>query len=292
MSSFNTTTNTTSHLSVNENPDYDTDEGEASMVASKSALSTASSSKKKQGTSVLKKSASKSTNNSRRNSAASESAGSRRVSFGSPIMADNQFSPNNDTFDNNTPFTGESSASSRRSSGSRKHDNSEVSTNSVPDVSTPNSSGTEFEMSMLSTGGSTGTRRGASIISTPGSTEFARGRRVSDATFINESESEGDSDEGADTTGLDESGFTVNDSLVASAIKRKKGNYNEDSSSESENEGRTRRSSRRTKGVTHAWWKNERVVYDRVSLPVLICVYMYVNICLGYSCASLGFGFL
>ena len=121
------------------------------------------------------------------------------------------------------------------------------------------------------------------MISTPGSTEFTRGRRVSDATFIDGSGSDAsESEEDADTTGLDDSGFTTNDSLVASAVKRKqaKGKYAEDSSdSENENEDNARRSSRRTKGVKHAWWKNERAVYDRVRLHFYMCVSTYIYIC-------------
>lgn len=104
-------------------------------------------------------------------------------------------------------------------------------------------------------------------ISTPGSADFPRGQVISDDTFVQEETVMEDESEDEGEHSINESGFTTDDSLVRSAMKRKyRGDSSEDEhsmDSEEEKYGPCRRSRRQTKGQKFQFWKNERAVYDR-----------------------------
>ena len=193
---------------------------------------------------------SSSTNKSAASSGGIRSSNSRRVSFGSPIL--NPETPNND-YDN---FPNDLSNNSIRTSVSKSR-GSRSSIGARSSVSSRSSVGTDMDISLAA-------------ISTPGSAEFPRGRVSLDETYLEDNEvqnSDNESSEGEDT--LDDSGFTTEDSLVASAKKRKAlrpHDSEEEESNSGSDEGYSRRSKRQTKGKRFQFWKNERVVYDKVSI--------------------------
>jgi len=229
--------------------DYDTDENvEGDGVQSRSKSSSNASSRRNSAAStgsggggasplsVLK-------------SGSSSASGGRRVSFGSPILHDQA----------NTPYSAMSSGSnSLADSGRRSSAGSSSSRRSSTD-----SSGSDLESSMMTN---------VTTISTPGSADFPRGRVLADETFVQHGgdDDAGSASESEDEATMNDSGFTTDDSLVRSAMKRP---YREDSSedehsddSEEERNGPCRRSKRQTKGQKFQFWKNERAVYDRGSM--------------------------
>lgn len=184
--------------------------------------------------------------------------GNRRVSFGSPIMHDQANTPYSEMSaanNNSLGSVGLGSSGRRSSAGSSSSRRSSVSSAG---------SGSELEESMMTN---------VTSISTPGSTEFPRGRVLADETFVQHgdgAEGQESGSESEEEATMDDSGFTTDDSLVRSAMKRV---YRDDSSdedasvdSEEERNGPCRRSKRQTKGQKFQFWKNERAVYDRGSM--------------------------
>lgn len=171
---------------------------------------------------------------------------SRRISFASPIM-DNSNTPNSNQSFGNNDNTG--------------NDNTSLNANStVLSTGRKSSSRSSLNNSILTQ---------VSTISTPGSAEFTRGHIATDETYLDENNSDiVTSDEEEDI--MNDSGFTTNDSLVASAMKRKVQRLNDSEEDTDEEYGSARRSRRQTKGKRFQFWKNERVVYDKV------CLYLYI----------------
>lgn len=197
--------------------------------------------------------------------------GSRRVSFGSPILHDQANTPYSTISSGNNSLA----SSGRRSSAGMSMDRSAASTPAISSSSRRSSvsstrSGSDLESSMMTN---------LTTISTPGSMEFPRGRVLADETFVQHGDGDGDDDDNGagseddseEEATMDDSGFTTDDSLLRSAAKR---TYREDSDededhsvdSEEERHGPCRRSRRATKGQKFQFWKNERAVYERGSM--------------------------